>query len=71
MRVIVDDPGRLSDLVEFLSKRADIVVTATGASTLEVSMLGSYSGGAMRMELELLLRIWEASRTSARAAILD
>ena len=71
MRVVVDDPARLPDLLEFLSKHADVVVTALSATELEVSMLGSYAGDAMRMELELLLRVWEASRTTAHATVLD
>jgi hypothetical protein len=71
VRIVVDDPAQLPDLLGFLSRRADVVATATSARELEVSLLGSYRGDAMRMELELLLRIWEASRARAHAAILD
>jgi hypothetical protein len=71
VRVRIDDPARLPDLVEFLTKRADVVVSEVTASELEVSIIGSYGGDAMRMELELLLGVWRAARMSAQATILD
>jgi hypothetical protein len=71
MRVVVDDPEQLPELVDFLAERTDVVVTDVGPNAVEVSLLGSYGGDAMRMELELLLRVWEVSRAGVHATVVD
>jgi len=71
MRVRVADPALLPDLVEFLRARIDAVVTEVADDELEVSLLGSYAGGPMRMELELRIRAWQVVRQGAMVEILD
>ena len=70
MRIRLNDTSLLPDLVEFLQTRTDAVVTEVGADELEVTLLGSYALDAMRMELYLRIRAWEAARGGAVAEIL-
>jgi hypothetical protein len=70
MRIRLNDASLLPDLVEFLETRTDAVVTELGADELEVTLLGSYAIDAMRMELYLRVRAWEAARGGAVAEIL-
>ena len=70
MRIRLNDASLLPDLVEFLETRTDAVVTELGADELEVTLLGSYAIDAMRMELYLRVRAWEAGRGRAVAEIL-
>ncbi len=70
MRIRLNDASLLPDLVEFLETRTDAVVTKLGADELEVTLLGSYAIDAMRMELYLRVRAWEAARGGAVAEIL-
>ena len=61
MRIRLNNPSLLPELVEFLETRTDAVVTETGADEVEVTLLGSYALDAMRMELYLRIRAWEAA----------
>ena len=61
MRIRLDDPTRLPELVEFLETRTDAVVNVIGDDTVEVTLLGSFAVDAMRMELYLRIRAWEAA----------
>ena len=70
MRIRLNDASLLPDLVEFLQTRTDAVVTEVGADEVEVTLLGSYAIDAMRMELYLRVRAWEAGRGRAVAEIL-
>lgn len=70
MRIRLNDASLLPDLVEFLQTRTDAVVTELGADEVEVTLLGSYAIDAMRMELYLRIRAWEAARGGAVAEIL-
>jgi hypothetical protein len=70
MRIRLNDASLLPDLVEFLQTRTDAVVTELGADEVEVTLLGSYAIDAMRMELYLRVRAWEAARGGAVAEIL-
>jgi hypothetical protein len=63
MRLRVSDPRLLPELIEFLTSRGDVVALATSNDELDVSLLGSYGNDAMRMELELRIRAWEAGRS--------
>ena len=70
MRIRLNDTSLLPDLVEFLQTRTDAVVTEVGAGEVEVTLLGSYALDAMRMELYLRIRAWEAARGVAVVEIL-
>lgn len=73
MRVRVSDPERLGDLSEFLETEQNVVVGRLGEDELEVTILGSYGSGPMRMALYLRLRAWEAAAGAAAsfAEIVD
>jgi hypothetical protein len=58
----VSDPALLPDLVEELMSRADCVAETIGPDRLAVNVLGSYRGEAMRMEIELRIRAWQAAQ---------
>lgn len=70
MRVWLEDPAQLESLVEYLAVHDGVVLTVAGDDELEVTLLGSYNSSAMRMELYLRLRSWEAGR-GAMAEIVD
>jgi hypothetical protein len=69
MRVRVDDPELLDDLLEFLESSPNAVVERVSEEELEVSLLGSYHEDAMRMELYLRLRAWEVAKQAAGARV--
>jgi hypothetical protein len=58
----LSDPGLRDVLIADLQSRTDLVVAATGADTIEVSLLGSYNLEAMRMAIYLRVRAWEAGQ---------
>jgi hypothetical protein len=70
MRIRLNDPSLMPELVEFLETRTDAVVTQEGDHEVEVTLLGSYALDAMRMELYLRIRAWEAAHGGAVAEIL-
>jgi hypothetical protein len=71
MRIRITDPSLIPDLVAFLRDRLDAVVEPVGDREVEVNLIGSYGADAMRMELELRIRAWEAARgTSGLVAVL-
>jgi hypothetical protein len=65
MRLRVSNPALLPDLVEFLRSRLDVVAEEVSDDEVEVSLVGSYNSDALRMELYLRVRAWEAGRRSA------
>jgi hypothetical protein len=69
MRVRVSDPALVPELLEFLQSSGDVVARRLGDDEVEVSLLGSYGLDAMRMELYLRIRAWEAARSSRRASV--
>jgi hypothetical protein len=71
MRIRVTDPRMVGELLEFLTARADAVVEQISDHEVEVSLLGSYSTDAMRMELDLLIRAWEAAHAAHGTVALD
>ena len=71
MRIRLNDPSLLPELVEFLQARTDAIVTTVGVDEVEVALLGSYATDALRMELYLRVRAWEAARGGVAAEILD
>ena len=62
MRVRVTDPAALPDLMTFLMSRTDATVEQIADGMLEVTLLGSHDLDAMRMQLYLRIRTWEAIR---------
>ncbi len=65
MRVQVSNNAHLDQLIDSLRYEPDAVVARITDSELEVSLLGSYATDAMRMQLYLRLRAWEAARRPA------
>jgi hypothetical protein len=49
-------------LFAHLRETGDVAVELYGASEVRVSLLGSYRDDAMRLELYLRLRAWEAAQ---------
>lgn len=65
MRVRVSTPEPFDELFEFFDAETDTSVHPVSDDEVEISLLGSYSSRAMRMELYLRLRAWEAARSAA------
>ena len=61
MKVRVEDPALLPDLMADLSRRVDAVITQIGDDELEVSLLGSRALDADVAELRERLRAWGRS----------
>jgi hypothetical protein len=62
MRITIDQADLLPDLVGFLEQRGDTVVRQVDDTSLEVNLLGSMSDDAMRIELDLRIGIWRATK---------
>ena len=62
MRLRVSDPAFVPELLEFLRSRLDVVAERVGEVEVDISLLGSYAEDAMRMELYLRVRAWEAAQ---------
>jgi hypothetical protein len=58
----ISDPGLLPALLAHLTTRRDIVAAAVDEDTIRISILGSYSGEAMDLTADLLIRAWEAAQ---------
>jgi hypothetical protein len=71
MRLRLNNPALIPDLIEFLHTRLDVVTNRVGENEVEVSLLGSYGPDAARMMLQLLVRAWEAARDSASVELVD
>jgi hypothetical protein len=69
MRVRVLDPGCTDDLTAFLRTRIGAIVDQAQRDELEVSLLGSFSAGAMREELEAAVLRWQLARQSHGTAV--
>jgi hypothetical protein len=62
MRLRVSDPAFVPELLEFLQSRLDTVAERVGENEVELALLGSYAEDAMRLELYLRVRAWEAGQ---------
>jgi hypothetical protein len=62
MRLHLSDSALVPDLVDYLESVPDVVVEVLSDEDVEVALLGSYALDAMRMELTLRIRAWEAAR---------
>jgi hypothetical protein len=60
--VRISDPALLATLVADLNARADVVATVIGDDLINVSILGSYNGDALRVATYLRIRAWEAAQ---------
>ena len=69
MRLRLNDPALVPDLLEFLRSRPDVIVDVVDDDEVEVSLVGSYALDAMRMELYLRIRAWEAARRTSAALV--
>lgn len=66
MRIRLSSPDLLDDLLEFLRAEPIAVVERVSNDEVEVWLLGSYQEDALRMQLELRLRAWEATHCALR-----
>lgn len=72
MRVRITDPAALDDLIDFLDSGIAATIDKVDDNELEVSLLGSYNADALRMQLYLRIRAWEAAyRTKGVSVELD
>jgi hypothetical protein len=69
MRIELDDPTAVPDLLDFLRRRPHVVADQVGERVLEVSLLGSRNLAGRRLELELLVQVWRAA-SGQRAQIV-
>ena len=69
MRLRLNDPSLIPELLDFLQSTPDVVVDVVAENEVEVSLLGSYALDAMRMELYLRVRAWEAVRAARGVAV--
>jgi hypothetical protein len=67
LKVQVSDPALTGDLVAFL-RRVGCVADVEGEGIVLVSIPRSLREDAGRLELDVYLRTWEATRPGARAA---
>jgi len=55
----------MGELVRFLQAEPSAVVEQVSDDEVEISLLGSYQEDALRMELYLRLRAWEAAHRAS------
>jgi hypothetical protein len=61
MRVRLSDPRLVPELLEYLESTPDVVANPVGDGEVEISVVGSFALDAMRMEIYLRVRAWEAA----------
>jgi hypothetical protein len=61
VRIRLSSADLLDELMEFLRSEPSAVVDQASDDEVEISLLGSYNEDALRMELYLRLRAWEAA----------
>jgi hypothetical protein len=69
MQLRVSNPALVPELLEFLQSRLDAVAHQLSEDVVEVSLLGSYAEDAIRMEVFLRVRAWEAARRSSGVTV--
>lgn len=70
MKIRVDDPALLPDLMADLLRCVDTVVTQIASDELEVSLLGSRCNEADVAELEARLRAWGSGAAIAELRLV-
>jgi hypothetical protein len=58
----ISDSTLLATLLADLGERPDLVATAVSATSIQVSILGSYNHKALRIATYLRIRAWEAAQ---------
>jgi hypothetical protein len=66
VKIHVTDPTLVEDLAEML-RSAQLVVVRAGPQILDVHFGSPVREDAARLELDLYLRVWEASHAGAHA----
>jgi hypothetical protein len=66
----LSNPEAATALEAFLRDEPDVTVDRVADDQLRVSVLGSYSADAMRLELYLRVRAWEAAER-ARGRLVE
>lgn len=69
MRIRLSSAGLLDELLEFLQAEPSAVVEQVSDDEVEVTLLGSYQQDALRMQLELRLKAWEATHSAPGAHV--
>jgi hypothetical protein len=69
MRIRLSSADLLDDLLDFLRAEPSAVVEQVSADEVEVTLLGSYQQDALRMQLDLRLRTWEASHRASGVSV--
>jgi hypothetical protein len=69
MRIRLDDPGLLPELVAYLDRRVHLVVSAESSLEVEVSVLGSFADGG-RSELDSVLGSWRQEHPEVHVEIV-
>jgi hypothetical protein len=70
MRIQINKPALLDDLVGFLSSRG-CVAEVVGERELDVFCVSSARYDNVRMELDLYLQLWRAVHPESEASIVD
>ena len=65
MRIRLSSADLMGELVRFLQAEPSAVVEQVSDDEVEISLLGSYQEDALRMELYLRLRAWEAAHRAS------
>jgi hypothetical protein len=65
MRIRLSSADLMGELVRFLRAEPSAVVEQVSDDEVEISLLGSYQEDALRMELYLRLRAWEAAHRAS------
>jgi len=69
VRLRVDDPELLPELIRFLEARLDMVTVRRGANELEWSLLGSYGQEEGRETLALVVQAWQEADPVRRGSV--
>ena len=69
MRLRLSDPSLVPELLAFLQSTPDVIADVLDDGEVEVSLLGSHTFDAMRMELFLRVRAWEAAQKARGASV--
>lgn len=70
MLVKLSNPALVDDLVDFLS-RSGCIAQAQDETSVLVSIPRSLRDDAARLELDLYLQVWQATRPEAHASRLE
>jgi hypothetical protein len=66
VKIQVSDPSLVEDLAEML-RNAQYLVTLEGRDTLDVQLGQQLPEDAAQLEIDVYLRVWEATHEGARA----